>query len=48
MLKIIINGLVDQVLFRKNIFNKNFVAIYEIKPVLTLHKSIYVGFIIPI
>ena len=48
MLKIIITGLVDQVLFRKKIFNKNLVAIHEIKPVLTLDKSIYVGFIIPI
>ena len=25
-------------------FSKNFVAIYEIKPVLTLHKPIYVAF----
>ena len=47
MLKIITTGLVDQVLFRKKIFNKNLVAIHEIKPVLTLDKSIYVGFIIP-
>ena len=28
----------------QKIFNKNFVAIYEIKPVLTLDKPIYVGF----
>ena len=28
----------------QKIFNKNFVAIYEIKPVLTLNKPIYVGF----
>ena len=30
----------------QKIFSKNFVAIHEIKPVLTLHKPIYVGFII--
>ena len=30
----------------KKIFNKNFVAIYEIKPVLTLNKPVYVGFTI--
>ena len=47
MLKIITTGLLDQVLFRKKIFNKNLVAIHEIKPVLTLDKSVYVGFIIP-
>ena len=28
----------------QKIFTKNFVAIHEIKPVLTLHKPIYVGF----
>ena len=28
----------------QKIFSKNFVAIHEIKPVLTLNKSIYVGF----
>ena len=28
----------------QNIFSKNFVAIYEIKPVLTLNKPIYEGF----
>ena len=28
----------------QKIFNKNFVAIHEIKPVLTLNKPIYVGF----
>ena len=28
----------------QKIFNKKFVTIYEIKPVLTLDKSIYVGF----
>ena len=28
----------------QKIFSKNFVAIYEIKPVLTLDKPIYVGF----
>ena len=28
----------------QNIFNKTFVAIHEIKPVLTLDKPIYVGF----
>ena len=28
------------------IFNKNYVAIHEIKPVLTLYKPIYVGFTI--
>ena len=28
----------------QKIFSKNFVAIYEMKPVLTLDKPIYVGF----
>ena len=28
----------------QKIFSKNFVAIHEIKPVLTLDKPIYVGF----
>ena len=28
----------------RKIFRRNFVAIYEIKPVLTLDKPIYVGF----
>ena len=28
----------------QKIFNKNFAAIHEIKPVLTLNKPIYVGF----
>ena len=28
----------------QKIFNKKFVAIHEIKPVLTLYKPIYVGF----
>ena len=28
------------------IFNKNYDAIHEIKPVLTLNKPIYVGFIV--
>ena len=28
----------------QKIFSKNFVAIYEIKPVLTLNKPVYVGF----
>ena len=28
----------------QKIFNKNFVAIHEIKPILTLDKPIYVGF----
>ena len=28
----------------QKIFSKNFVAIHEIKPVLTLHKPIYIGF----
>ena len=27
-----------------NIFDKNYAAIHEIKPILTLNKSIYVGF----
>ena len=31
-------------LVSQKIFNENFVAIYEIKPVLTLNKPIYVGF----
>ena len=26
------------------IFDKNYAAIHQIKPVLTLHKAIYVGF----
>ena len=30
--------------FSQKIFNKNFVAIHEIKPVLTINKPIYVGF----
>ena len=30
--------------FVSRIFNKKFVAIHEIKPVLTLNKPIYVGF----
>ena len=30
--------------FSLKIFSKNFVAIYEIKPVLILNKQIYVGF----
>ena len=30
----------------KKIFSKTFVAIHEIKPVLTLDKPIYIGFII--
>ena len=28
----------------QKIFDENFAAIHEIKPVLTLNKSIYVGF----
>ena len=28
----------------QKIFSKNFVAIHEIKPVLTLNKPIYIGF----
>ena len=28
----------------QKIFNKNFVAIHEIKPILTLDKPVYVGF----
>ena len=30
--------------FSQKIFSKNFVAIHEIKPVLTLDKPVYVGF----
>ena len=30
----------------QKIFSKNFVAIHEIKPVLTLNKPVYVGFIL--
>ena len=30
----------------QKIFSKNFVAIHEIKPVLTLNKPIYIGFTI--
>ena len=47
VLKITKNIRAKQVLFEKKIFSKNyFVAIHEIKPVLTLDKPIYVGFII--
>ena len=28
----------------QKVFDKNFVAIHEIKPVLTLNKPVYVGF----
>ena len=42
MLIIIKNGLVEQVLFHRKIFSKNLSAIYEIKPVLTVDKPIYV------
>ena len=28
----------------QKIFSKNFVAIHEIKPILTLNKPIYIGF----
>ena len=36
---------VNQLLFiSQRIFDKNFAAIYEIKPVLTINKPIYVGF----
>ena len=28
----------------KEIFSKNFVAIHEIKPALTLNKPVYIGF----
>ena len=30
--------------FKKRLFSKNFAAIHEIKPLLTLDKPIYVGF----
>ena len=43
MLKIILNIQANQVLFHKRHL-VNFVAIHEIKPVLTLDKPIYVGF----
>ena len=43
MLKIILNIHANQVLFHKR-YLVNFVAIHEIKPVLTLDKPIYVGF----
>ena len=43
MLKIILNIEANQVLFHKR-YLVNFVAIHEIKPVLTLDKPIYVGF----
>ena len=43
MLKIILNIQANQVLFHKR-YLVNFVAIHEIKPVLTLDKPIYVGF----
>ena len=36
--------LANQPLFHKKLFDKNFVAIHQIKPVLTLAKPIYVGF----
>ena len=45
MLKIILNIQANQVLFHKR-YLVNFVAIHEIKPVLTLDKPIYIGFII--
>ena len=34
----------DQLVLLKKIFDKNYAAIHEIKPVLTLNKPIYVGF----
>ena len=44
MLQIIRNMEASKALFHKKIFSKNFVAIHEIKPVLTLDKPNYVGF----
>ena len=41
----LVNNAKDYVSFvSPKIFSKNFVAIHEIKPVLTLNKPIYVGF----
>ena len=31
-------------MFHKKIFGENLLTVYEIKPVLTLNKQIYVGF----
>ena len=36
--------LANQPLFHKKLFDKHFVAIHQIKPVLTLTTPIYVGF----
>ena len=42
--KIIENMLVKPSFVSQKIFSENFVAIYEIRPALTLNKPIYVGF----
>ena len=42
--KTILNIQAKPSFFSQKIFNKNFVAIHEIKPVLTINKPIYVGF----
>ena len=42
--KTILNVQTKPSFFSQKIFNKNFVAIHEIKPVLTINKPIYVGF----
>ena len=42
--KTILNIQAKSSFFSQKIFNKNFVAIHEIKPVLTINKPIYVGF----
>ena len=44
MLKTIANGLAGQLFVSLKIFDKNFVAIYEIEPVVTFDKPIYSGF----
>ena len=43
MVAIIKNGWEGQ-FYSQKIFSKNFAAIHEIKPVLTLNKPIYAGF----
>ena len=42
--KTILNVQTKPSFFSQKILNKNFVAIHEIKPVLTINKPIYVGF----
>ena len=44
MLKDYFNSISKQRFVSEKIFSKHFVAIHELKPVLTLNKPIYVGF----